>query len=234
MDVGRRIAELVAKYELLASSAGQFARLLEALAAEPDPHTTVSVPDQAVDQHIADSLSGLEVPELRSAVKIVDIGAGPGFPGLPLAIALPGASVDLLEAASRKAALIERLATAAGISNARALPLRAEEWGGAEGRNTYDAATVRAVAPLAVLVEYAAPLLRTGGALVAWKGHRDAKAEASGAAAAEVVGLRPVSVTAVKPFPEARDLNLHLYLKEREAPERFPRRPGAAAKRPLA
>jgi 16S rRNA (guanine527-N7)-methyltransferase len=234
MDVRARIAELVAAYDLPASAADQFERLLAALAAEPDPHTTLSEPAQAVDQHIADSLSGLELDEVRSALRIVDIGAGAGFPGLPLAIALPGAEIDLLEASRRKAAVIERLAAAAGTTNARALPLRAEEWALAEGRNAYGAATVRAVAPLAVLVEYAAPLLRVGGSLLAWKGHRDPEEESSGAAAAEMVGLRPVLTRTVKPFEGARDLNLHLYSKDRETPERFPRRPGAAAKRPLA
>ena len=234
MDLRARVAELVAAYGLPAPAAGQFERLLEALAGEPDPHTTVSDPAHAVDQHIADSLSGLELAEVRSARRIVDIGAGPGFPGLPLAIALPAAEVDLLEASHRKVAVIERLAGAAGITNARARSTRAEEWARAEGRDAYDLATVRAVAPLAVLVEYAAPLLRLGGSLVAWKGHRDPEEERSGAAAAEMVALRPVLIRSVKPFEGARDLNLHLYSKERETPDRFPRRPGAAGKRPLA
>jgi 16S rRNA (guanine527-N7)-methyltransferase len=234
MDVQARIKELVARYGLPSGAADQLERLLEALAAEPDPHTTIGSVSEAVDRHIADSLSGLDLPEVRSASRIVDIGAGPGFPGLPLAIALPESAVDLLEASRRKVAVIERLASAAGAANAHPLPLRAEEWGGADGRSAYDIATVRAVAPLAVLVEYAAPLLRDGGALVAWKGQRDAEEEASGAAAAEMVGLRPVSITPVEPFVGARDLNLHLYSKERSTPDRFPRRPGAAAKRPLA
>jgi 16S rRNA (guanine527-N7)-methyltransferase len=234
MNVQARIQELVARYGLPAAAADQLDRLLAALAAEPDPPTTVGKASEAVDRHIADSLSGLELPEVRSASRIVDIGAGPGFPGLPLAIALPDAAVDLLEASRRKVAVIERLAGAAGVPNAHPLPFRAEEWGAADGRSAYDVATARAVAPLAVLVEYAAPLLRDGGVLVAWKGQRDSEEEASGAAAAEMVGLRPLSITSVEPFSGARDLNLHLYSKERYTPDRFPRRPGAAAKRPLA
>ncbi|HEX4759614.1 MAG TPA: RsmG family class I SAM-dependent methyltransferase, partial [Thermoleophilaceae bacterium] len=134
----------------------------------------------------------------------------------------------------RKAALIERLAAAAGIANARALPVRAEEWAAGEGAGAYDAATARAVAPLAVLVEYAAPLLTLKGTLIAWKGQRNADEESAGNLAAEQVGLIPLGVRAVTPYEGARDLNLHLYLKESPTPERFPRRPGAAAKRPLA
>ena len=112
---------------------------------------------------MADSLSGLEVEELGGAGAIADVGSGAGFPGLVLAIALPAARVDLIESARRKCEVIERLASAAGVANARVLPVRAEEVAAGEGRGAYDAVTVRAVDSLAVLVEYAAPLLRDGG-----------------------------------------------------------------------
>jgi 16S rRNA (guanine527-N7)-methyltransferase len=233
-SVGERLSTLATRYDLPDGAPDQLARLLAALAAEPDPHTTVSAPEDAVDQHIADSLSGLEVEALRSAAAVVDIGSGAGFPGLPLAVALPTAQIDLLESARRKCAVIARLARAAGLANARALPVRAEEWAAGEDAAAYDVATARAVAPLAVLVEYAAPLLRVGGTFVGWKGTRDPSEEAAGAEAAKLVGLRPVEVLKVTPFAGARDLNLHLYLKDRESPSRFPRRSGAAAKRPLA
>ena len=95
--------------------------LLEALAAEPDPHTTVSEPATARDIHIADSLSGLEVTDLARARRIADLGAGAGFPGLPLAIALPTTKVDLIEAAGRKTAVIDRLILAAKVDNARSV-----------------------------------------------------------------------------------------------------------------
>ena len=124
---------------------------------------------------MADSLSGLEVPSLAAARRIADLGAGAGFPGLVLAVALPTARVDLIESSRRKAAVIDRLIQAARIENARSVVARAEEWarlapslGG--GREAYDAVTARAVASLPVLVEYAAPLLRVSGVLVAWKG----------------------------------------------------------------
>ena len=209
-------------------------RLLEALAAEPDPHTTVSRPDQAADVHVADSLSGLEVADLAAARTIADIGAGAGFPGLVLALALPQARVDLVESQRRKCELIERLAAAAGAANARAVCARAEEWAAAEGASAYDAVTARAVGPLALLAEYAAPLLREGGVLVAWKGKRDGAEEAAGAAAAAELGLEPAAVLAVRPYPASRDRHLHVYRKVAPTPPRYPRRPGIAAKRPIA
>jgi 16S rRNA (guanine527-N7)-methyltransferase len=205
--------------------------LLEALAAEPDPHTTVSSPAEAIDVHVADSLSGLEVEELARARRIADVGAGAGFPGLVLAIALPRAQVDLIESAGRKTALIGRLAQAAQIVNATAVTARAEEW--AAIPRAYDAVVARAVAALPVLVEYAAPLLREGGLLVAWKGARAEDEEAAGERAAEQVGLARERVLKVEPFAGTRDRHLHVYRKISPTPDRFPRRAGMAVKRPL-
>jgi 16S rRNA (guanine527-N7)-methyltransferase len=216
----------------------QIELLLEALAAEPDPHTTVSEPERAREVHVADSLSGLEVADLERARRIADVGAGAGFPGLVLAVALPSARVDLIESVGRKAAVIDRLVQAAKISNARSVVARAEEWarlpvslGG--GREAYDAVTARAVASLPVLVEYAAPLLRSSGVLVAWKGRVGADELRLGRGAASEVGMSLEDVLSVEPFPGARDRHLYVFRKVAPTPDRFPRRAGMAVKRPL-
>ena len=208
--------------------------MLEALAAEPDPPTTIRLPGDAVEKHLADSLAGLEARGLREARRIADVGAGAGFPGLALAAALPEARVDLIESVARKCAVIERLADAAGLANARAVAQRAEEWAAADGAEAYDAVAARAVAPLSVLAEYAAPLLRRGGVLVAWKGSRDEAEEMAGAAAAAQLGLEPRAALRVSPFEGTRERHLHVYAKVARTPEGFPRRPGMARKRPLA
>jgi 16S rRNA (guanine527-N7)-methyltransferase len=217
---------------------GQVQRLLEALAAEPDPHTTVSDPEVALEVHVADSLSGLEIPELSSARRIADVGAGAGFPGLVLAIALPRAQVDLIESARRKTAVSDRLIQAAELGNARSVTARAEDFARAPaalggGREAYDAVTARAVGPLAVLVEYAAPLLQADGVLVAWKGARDAAEEGSGAAAAEKVGMVATEVIPVQPYEASENRHLHVFRKIAPTPPEFPRRAGMARKRPL-
>lgn len=205
-------------------------RLLAALAAEPDPHTTVADPER---DHVLDSRSGLEVPELRAARSIADIGAGAGFPGLVLALELAAASVDLVESSRRKADMIARLVATAGIGNARPIHARVEEWGAGEGREAYDAATARAVAPLGVLVEYAAPLLRPGGVLVAWKAAVSRVEADGGQHAADALGMSPRPPVRVEPWPEARDRWLHVFEKTGPTPAGFPRRPGMASKRPL-
>jgi 16S rRNA (guanine527-N7)-methyltransferase len=223
---------------LSAGSDEQIRLLLEALAAEVDPHTTVSAPAEALQVHVADSLSGLAVPELAPARRVADVGAGAGFPGLALAVALPGTSVDLIESTGRKTAVIGRLAQAARLPNARAVTARAEEWGATDaalggGGEAYDVVTARAVAALPVLAEYAAPLLRIHGVMVAWKGARSEEEESAGRGAAEALGLEVGDVVRVEPFEGARERHLHVYRKVAPTPLRFPRRPGMAVKRPL-
>jgi 16S rRNA (guanine527-N7)-methyltransferase len=239
LGVSRETLEgLRGRFGLPQAAIGQFERMLEALAAEADPHTTVSEPAAAVDAHLADSLSGLSVEEVGRARRIADVGSGAGFPGLALAVALPSTEVDLIESAGRKRAVAARLAQAADVTNARAVTARAEEWAGLPpglggGREAYDVVTARAVAPLAVLVEYAAPLLRAGGVLVAWKGARDAAEESGGATAAERLGMAVRGVEPVVPFKGAKHRHLHVFEKMSPTPEGFPRRAGRARKRPL-
>jgi 16S rRNA (guanine527-N7)-methyltransferase len=216
----KRVRELAARYGV---DPAPLEALVRALEAEPDPPTTV---DDPVDDHIADSLSA--VPYL-SPGRLADVGTGAGFPGLVLAAAFPESHVTLIESQRRHAAVAERLGKAAGLRNVTVLPSRAEEV-----RDHFDVVTARAVAPLAVLVEYAAPLLVAGGQLVAWKGARDRGEESAGEEAARIVGLSLEGVEQVEPFPGAHSRHLHFYVKTASTPGRFPRRPGMARKRPLA
>lgn len=229
--VERRLAELTERYRLSAAAAAQFRALLEAVESDPHAPTTVRSPHEAVEVHLADSLVALELDDVRSASAIADLGAGAGFPGLPLAIALPQASVSLVESTARKCAFIASAAEAAAIANAHAVAERAESW--REGREACDLVTVRALAPLAVIAEYAAPLLRQGGVLVAWKGRREATEERDAAAAAAELGLACEEIRSVAPYADAEHRHLHVLRKVAPTPPRFPRRPGIARKRPL-
>jgi 16S rRNA (guanine527-N7)-methyltransferase len=155
-----------------------------------------------------------------------------------LAVALPDVQVDLIESVGRKTAVANRLIQAADVTNARAATARAEEWAGLPpalggGREAYDAVTARAVAPLRVLVEYAAPLLRVGGVFVAWKGARNAAEESAGARAAERLQMAVKQVERVVPFEGAEHRHLHVFEKMGPTPQGFPRRAGMARKRPL-
>jgi 16S rRNA (guanine527-N7)-methyltransferase len=225
------LEEIGGHYDLSTAQRGQLEAVLDALAEDEHAPTTVRDPQAATDVHLADSLTALEIASLRSARHIADIGSGAGFPGLPLAIALPRSEARLVESQSRKCKFLRRIAAAAGVENARVIERRAEEW--AEGLDAHDVVLARALAQAPVVLEYAAPLLERGGVLVDWRGQRDEREEQDALAAAAELGLERTEVRSVQPFPAARDRHLHLYLKVRDTPRRFPRRPGVARKRPL-
>ena len=226
-----RLAALTSAFSVGEAGHTALARILALQAVDPTASTTVRDPVAAVDRHVADSLCALALPELRSAVRIADIGAGAGWPGVALAAALPAASVFLVESASRHCRYLERAVEEGGLANVTVVHARAEDW--PEGIGAHDIVTARALAALPVLCEYAAPLLAAGGSLVAWKGAVGEQESADGRAAAEQLGLSPSRVHTVTPFPGARDHTLHVFRKTAPTPPRFPRRPGIATKRPL-
>ena len=214
---------------------GRLTPVLELLAADPASLSSVRDPERAWKVHVEDSLSGLEL--VGSPERIADVGAGAGFPGLVLAAVLPTTSVDLIESVGRKAEFIERAIAVAGLRNARALARRSEEWAAAAdpdgGREAYDVVTARAVGRLATLAELASPLLREGGALVAWKGRRDADEEAELERAAALLAMEPERVEAVGERAGSRHRHIYRVRKSGPTPESLPRRPGMAKKRPL-
>ena len=230
----KRLREVCAAFELDAAAERKLRALLELIARDPDAPTSVTAPDEAVDAHVADSLSALPVLAGRSPPKtIADIGSGAGFPGLPLAVALERAEVDLIESIGRKCVFIERAIDLVGLDNARVVCARAEDWARAQGAGRYELAVVRAVAPLATLLEYASPLLHEQGLLVAWKGAREKLEEQQGEAAAHALGLIPCGVHPVTPFPGARHRHLYVFEKTGPTPAGIPRRAGMARKKPF-
>jgi 16S rRNA (guanine527-N7)-methyltransferase len=114
--------------ELSARATAAMRAVLDLLAADAGAPTSVRVPERAWRVHVADSLSGLEVRSLRDAKRIADLGAGAGFPGLPLALALPGAHLDLLESNRRKCEFLGRALERAALGNARVVCKRSEAW----------------------------------------------------------------------------------------------------------
>lgn len=216
---------------------GALRDLIALIAADEHAPTAVRDPQEAWRTHVLDSLSGLEIEPLREARRIADVGAGAGFPGLVLAAALPAAHVDLIEATRRKCEFIRSLAERTRIDNARAVCARAEEWGASRppdgGRGDADAVTARAVGRLATLAELASPLLREGGALIAWKGRRDADEEAEAERAAEALAMTPAEVVPMAWAAGFEHRHLYLFTKSGPTPPGIPRRAGMAKKRPF-
>jgi 16S rRNA (guanine527-N7)-methyltransferase len=226
-----RISALAARYGLPDSGVVKLEALVRLLGEDPLAPTAIREPAAAIDDHLADSLVALEFEPVLKASRAVDLGSGAGFPGLPLAIALPGMEFVLVESVTRRAAFIERAAGVCELANVEVVNARVESW--SAGLGGFDLATVRALAPLDVVAEYAAPLLALGGTLVAWRGRRDPEVEAAGARAAAKLGMDGPDVVTVQPYPQAQHRHLYLMSKVMDTPARFPRRPGIASKRPL-
>ena len=156
-----RIAELADRFKLPDTAASKLRALAELVSGDEHAPTTVTKPERIIDEHFADSLIALELVAVRGASAIADLGAGAGFPGLPLALALPHARVQLVESNARKCAFIAKAVASCAIENAEVVQTRAETW--PEGVGAADVVTARALATLEVVAEYAAPLLRLGG-----------------------------------------------------------------------
>lgn len=206
-------------------------KVLELLAEERASVSSV-VDDRAWKVHVADSLTGLEVPELSGPIRIADVGAGAGFPGLALAAALPDAQVDLIESIGRKCAFMTKAIEVAGLANTRVLNTRSEDLASADGRERYDVVTARAVGRLSTLAEFASPLLKPNAVLVAWKGKRDDEEERQLANAAEDLAMTPESILDVGDRAGSQHRHLHVIRKVGPTPASLPRKPGIAKKRP--
>jgi 16S rRNA (guanine527-N7)-methyltransferase len=203
-----------------------------ALLGEERASVSSVVDGRAWKVHVADSLTGLVIPELREAGTLADVGAGAGFPGLALAVALPEARVDLIESVGRKCEFMRRAIEVAGIANARVLNLRSEDLAAGEGREGYDVVSARAVGRLSTLAELASPLLKPNGVLIAWKGKRDDDEERQLDRASESLAMTPEQILPVGDRAGSRHRHLHVIRKTGETPSNLPRNPGIAKKRP--
>jgi 16S rRNA (guanine527-N7)-methyltransferase len=189
------------------------------------PLSVTALPDEAaimrelVDDALrARPLIGEPLPE-----RVVDVGSGNGSPGIPLAVAY-GRPVTLLEAASRKAAFLRRVVAELGIE-APVVAERSEQYARAAGRDRFDLVLARALAPPPVALELCLPLVRAGGRVVLWTGEVDRDV------IDEVAEQLAARVSRVEHYGGRRLVEV---AKLGATPERFPRRPGMAAKRPLA
>ncbi len=127
--VQRRLAALAHAHGLDGAALWKLAALIDIVANDDEAPTPIREPARAVDVHVADSLSALGIDAVSRARRVADIGAGPGFPGLALAAALPHTRVAVVESVGRKAAFLRRAAAAAGLDNVTVVDQRVEASG---------------------------------------------------------------------------------------------------------
>ena len=191
--------------------------------------TAITEPTQVAKLHLLDSLTVLAAADLKGK-KLIDVGCGAGFPGVPLAIACPEAKITLLDSLAKRMNWLETVLPQLDVTNARCVTARAEEEV-TKCRETYDYATSRAVARLNILLELTAPYVRVGGAVLARKGSAAREELAEAKNAISKLGLK---------LEEIRDFTIDgathsviILRKVHPTPPQFPRRFSKIKQSPL-
>lgn len=196
--------------------------------------TAITEPEAIEIRHFLDSLSVLRAVKLRPGCRVIDVGTGAGFPGLPLRIVQPQIALTLVEATGKKIEYLQHVLERLAIRDVSLVYGRAEEIGQQpEHREQYDVALARAVARLPVLVEYLLPLLRIGGRMVALKGESAAQEASAAQAALRLLGGELQRLIPVE-LPEVAETHYLVVIdKVAASPAKYPRRPGVPARKPL-
>ena len=196
--------------------------------------TAVTDEAEMMDRHYVDSLMALRFGLIPRKGRIIDVGTGAGFPGMPLALACPEMQVTLMDAQQKRLTFLQAVIDELQVRNVTLVHSRAED--GARlplHREQYDLAVARAVAPLAVLAEYLLPYVRVGGSALCWKGPALQEEMQQGRRAAHLLGGKveePISCE----FPGRAWQHLLLPIQKKEKTARqYPRKAGTPGKSPL-
>jgi 16S rRNA (guanine527-N7)-methyltransferase len=196
--------------------------------------TAITEPLAIEIRHFLDSLSILKVVQFPPNAKVVDVGAGAGFPGIPLRIVCPKIQLTLLEATGKKIQFLQHIVQTLNLSNVKFANLRAEEAGQVPAhREQYDVVLARAVAHMPILMEYLLPLCKVGGRCIALKGESAAEEVGAAEHAMRLLGGRFSQLIPVELPHVAETHYLVVIDKVAATPPQYPRRPGIPSKKPL-
>jgi 16S rRNA (guanine527-N7)-methyltransferase len=196
--------------------------------------TAITEPETIETRHFLDSLSVILAVPLTTGQRVIDVGTGAGFPGLPLRLVRPQIDLTLLEATAKKTDFLSHLVKRLRLNNVRILNARAEDAGqDAANRERFDVALARAVAQMSVLAEYLLPLCKVGGRCVALKGETAVVEAQQAEEALRILGGRLEKVIAVE-LPQVAETHYLVIIEKIAAtPPKYPRRAGIPSKRPL-
>lgn len=194
--------------------------------------TSITEPEQVVEKHFLDSVTLLLWKKLKQGAKVIDVGTGAGFPGIPLKILRPDVELTLLDGTMKRLNFLGEVCAALKLS-AHRVHKRAEEAGlDKTMRERFDLATARAVAPLNVLAEYCMPLVKMKGFFIAMKGPGAAQELEEAENALDILGAGEPEVLSLT-LPGGEERNLVIAQKLRFTPKSYPRHGGTILKHPL-
>jgi 16S rRNA (guanine527-N7)-methyltransferase len=196
--------------------------------------TAIDHPEKIRVKHFLDSLTCLLAMRSTSLERVVDVGTGAGFPGIPLKIACPRMRLTLLESVGKKAVFCRHAVKALQLAEVEVVQERAETVGLLpEHRERYDWAVARAVAGLPVLVEYLLPLVRVGGQALAMKGESGPAEAQAAERAMRLLGGHLQQIIPVT-LPGVEDQRYLIVIEKKAAtPDQYPRRVGVPSRHPL-
>lgn len=194
--------------------------------------TAITEPAEIVEKHFADSLTLLQACKIKPDAKVIDVGTGAGFPGIPLKIVRPDIQLTLLDSLNKRLVFLGEVCERLGLDSRR-VHKRAEEAGlDKHMRESFDLVTARAVAPLQVLCEYCLPLVKMKGFFVAMKGPGAQEELDAAEKALDTLGGDDVKLVPMEDFG-AGERNLVVVQKKSFTPKGYPRHGGTITKHPL-
>lgn len=196
--------------------------------------TAITAFDEVMQKHFVDSLALVKGVSVEESWRVLDVGTGAGFPGIPLKIAFPGLEVVLLDSLNKRVKFLNEVIGKLGLTGISAVHARAEELARKpEYREGFDLVVSRAVANLASLAEYCLPYVKVGGLFVSYKSGSVAEEAKDAQKAIETLGgVQKDLVRFSLPGSEI-ERSLVVIGKEKGTPKRFPRRPGVPGKEPI-
>ncbi|MGI6212160.1 MAG: 16S rRNA (guanine(527)-N(7))-methyltransferase RsmG [Anaerovoracaceae bacterium] len=194
--------------------------------------TAIREEKEFIQKHYVDSALVTLLPEFQKAEKIVDVGTGAGFPGIPLAVLYPEKEFVLNDSLRKRLDVIREAALRIGIGNIRTVHARAEELGqDPQYREQFDLCVSRAVAELRVLAELCLPLVRPGGCFIAYKGPDSDEEIRQAESAIRTLGGKIDRITDAGSRTDAH--RFVVVKKENNTSRKYPRRPGIPSKKPI-
>lgn len=185
-------------------------------------------------KHFYDSITAAFYFDFKKPIHICDVGAGAGFPSLPIKIAFPELHVTIVDSLNKRISFLEHLSNQLGLKNVQFIHDRAETFGQKkEHREAYDVVTARAVARLSVLSELCLPLVKVGGTFVAMKGASAKEELEAGKKAIAVLGGKLNQSFSFTLPQEESERNILIIKKEKYTPKKYPRKPGTPNKTPI-
>ena len=194
--------------------------------------TAITEFDEVIEKHFLDSLSLCQVYDLNRDVKILDMGTGAGFPGIPLKIVFPDINIVLADSLNKRIKFLEELIGRLGLKKANAIHARAEELGREkEYREKFDLCVSRAVANLASLSEYCIPFVKEGGKFISYKSGEIEEEVSQAKKAISILGGKIEDIYKFDLYEQKR--SFVIIKKEKKTPKNFPRKAGTPKKSPL-